>query len=123
VAFSYPDFHTTLYFLKQRNYKTLKMQAHALTRTHYFYSLNVIISHPIVYQEGVGFLSICSIASWSSPPSHMFVMVIQAWSYVAATVMEWTGGVHLFFFLMLVIWKQNYSSIMRNKLLEKTNSN
>jgi hypothetical protein len=36
VAFWYTDFHTTLYFVNQRNYKTLAMQAHALTRTRYF---------------------------------------------------------------------------------------
>jgi hypothetical protein len=48
VAFSYTNFYTTLYFVNQRNYKTLAIQAHALTRTRYFYSLNVIISYPIV---------------------------------------------------------------------------
>jgi hypothetical protein len=31
------------------------MQAHALTSTRYFYSLN-LISHPIVYNEGLAFL-------------------------------------------------------------------
>jgi hypothetical protein len=44
--------------MNQRNYKTLAMQAHALTRTRYFYSLNVLISHPIVYKEGLGYLSV-----------------------------------------------------------------
>jgi hypothetical protein len=71
VAFSYTDFYTALYFVNQRNYKTLATQAHALTRTRYFYSLNVIISHPIVYKEGLGYLSVCAIASRSSPPSHV----------------------------------------------------
>jgi hypothetical protein len=52
VAFWHTDFHTTLYFVNQRKYKTQAMQAHALTRTRYFYSLNIIISHPIVYKEG-----------------------------------------------------------------------
>jgi hypothetical protein len=71
VAFWYTDFYTTLYFVNQRNYKTLAMQAHALTRTRYFYNPNVIISHPIVYKEGLGYLSVCAIASRSSPPSHV----------------------------------------------------
>jgi hypothetical protein len=35
----------------------------------YFYSLNVIISHLIVHKEGLGYLSVCAIASRSSPPS------------------------------------------------------
>jgi hypothetical protein len=47
------------------------MQAQALTRTRYFYSLNVIISHPIVYKEGPGYLSVCAISSRSSPPTHL----------------------------------------------------
>jgi hypothetical protein len=59
--------------VNQRNYKTLGMQAHALTRTRYFYSLNVIISHPIVYKEGLGYLSVCAIASRSYPPSHVCI--------------------------------------------------
>jgi hypothetical protein len=46
------------------------MQAHALTRTRYFYSLNVIISQPVVFKEGLGYLSVCAIASRFSPPSH-----------------------------------------------------
>jgi hypothetical protein len=45
MPFWYNDFYTTLYFVTQKNYKTLEMQAHALTRMRYFYSLNVIISH------------------------------------------------------------------------------
>jgi hypothetical protein len=32
------------------------MQAHALTHTGYFYSLIVIISHPIENKEGLGYL-------------------------------------------------------------------
>jgi hypothetical protein len=73
VAFSYTDFYTTLYFVNQRNYKTLAMQAHALTRKRYFYSLNVIISHPTVQSEGLGYLSVCAIALRSSPPSHVCI--------------------------------------------------
>jgi hypothetical protein len=71
VAFSCTDFCTTLYFVNQRNYKTLAMLAHALTRTRYFYSLNVIISQLIVHKESLGYLSVCAIASRSSPPSHV----------------------------------------------------
>jgi hypothetical protein len=69
VAFWYTDFYITLYFVNQRKYKTLAMQAHALTRTRYFCSLNVIISHLIVYKEGLGYPS----ASQSSPPSHVCI--------------------------------------------------
>jgi hypothetical protein len=57
--------------MNQRNYKTLAMQAHALTRKRYFYGPNVIISHPIVYKEGLGYLSVCAIASRSSPPTQV----------------------------------------------------
>jgi hypothetical protein len=39
LEFSYNDFYTTLYFVSQRNYKILTMQAHTLTQMHYFYSL------------------------------------------------------------------------------------
>jgi hypothetical protein len=67
VAFWCNDFYTALYFVNQRNYKTLAMQAHALTRTRYFYSLNVIISHPLGHKEWLGYHSLCAIASRSSP--------------------------------------------------------
>jgi hypothetical protein len=70
VAFSYTDLNTALYFVNERNYRTLAMQAHALTRTRYFCSLNVIILHLIVYKEGLCYLSVCAIASRSSPPPH-----------------------------------------------------
>jgi hypothetical protein len=53
VAFLIHWLFTTSYFLNQRNYKTQAMQTHALTRTRYFYSLNVKISHPTV-QERTG---------------------------------------------------------------------
>jgi hypothetical protein len=59
--------------VNQINYKTLAMQAHALTRTRYFYNLNLIISHPTVYKKGLGCLSVCVIASWSSPLSHVCI--------------------------------------------------
>jgi hypothetical protein len=49
------------------------MQAHATTYTRYFHFVNVIISHPKRKKEGLGFLSVCAIASQSSPPSHMCV--------------------------------------------------
>jgi hypothetical protein len=96
VAFSYTGFYTV--FCEPNNYKTLAMQAHALTRSRHFYSLNVMISHPIVYKEGLGYLSVCAIASRSSssplpplPLQCVFVTVIQARSYVASTVpMIWS---------------------------------
>jgi ribosomal protein L24E len=44
----------SLCFVNRRNYKTQAMQTHVLTRTRYFYSLNVIISYPIVYKQGLG---------------------------------------------------------------------
>jgi hypothetical protein len=73
VAFSYTDFYTTLYFVNQRNYKTLAMPAHALTHTRYFYSKNIIISHVIVYKERLGYLSVSAITSRSSPPTHVCI--------------------------------------------------
>jgi hypothetical protein len=73
VAFWYTDFYTTLYFVSQRNYKTLAMQADALTRTRYFYSLKVIISHPIVYTERLGYLSVCATTLRPSPPTHVCI--------------------------------------------------
>jgi hypothetical protein len=73
VAFWYTDFYTTLYFVNQRNYKTLAMQAHALTHTHYFCTLNIIISHPIVYKEGLGYLSMCVIAPGSYSPHYVCI--------------------------------------------------
>jgi hypothetical protein len=39
VTLSATDIYTTLYFVNQRNYKTLAMWACALTNIHYFYSL------------------------------------------------------------------------------------
>lgn len=35
------------------------MQAHALTSTHYFYKLDVVISHPIVYKVRTGLSCMC----------------------------------------------------------------
>jgi hypothetical protein len=58
-----------MYFVNQSNYETLAIQAHALVRTRYFHSLKVIISHPILYKEGLGYLNVCAIASRSFPPS------------------------------------------------------
>jgi hypothetical protein len=72
VAFTY-DFYTTLCFVNQRNYTTLAMQTHALTRTRYFYRVNVIISHPIVYKDVLGLFSVCAMDSRSSPPSHVCI--------------------------------------------------
>jgi hypothetical protein len=62
--------HYTL-FCEARNYRTQVMQAHASTRMSYFCILNVIISQLIVHKEGL--LSVCAIASWSSPPSHVCI--------------------------------------------------
>jgi hypothetical protein len=62
------------------------MQARTLTRTRCFYSLNVIISLPIVYKEGLGYLSVCAIASRSCPPTCVFVTVNGARSYFVPTV-------------------------------------
>jgi hypothetical protein len=71
VAFSYTDFCTTLYFMNSWNYRTHAMQAHALTRTHYFYSLNVIISHLIV--QGRTGLSLCMCYHFAVFPSHVCI--------------------------------------------------
>jgi hypothetical protein len=64
------------------------MQAHALTRTCYFYSSNVIISYLIVYKEGLVISPyVLSLRGLPLPPTCVFVTVIQARSYVASTVM------------------------------------
>jgi hypothetical protein len=66
MTFWRTDFYTALYGDNQRNYKH-KQQRNALTRTrYYFYSLNVIISHPTVHKEGLGYQSVRAIASRSS---------------------------------------------------------
>jgi hypothetical protein len=49
------------------------MQAHALTLICYLHSLNVIITHPIVYKEGLSYLGVCAISLQSPPPSHMYL--------------------------------------------------
>jgi hypothetical protein len=61
VAFWYTYFYTTLHFVNQKNYATPAMQAHVLTHMHYFYSLNVIISHMTVYKKKLGYLSACAV--------------------------------------------------------------
>jgi hypothetical protein len=53
----FTDFHTTLHFANQRNYKTPAVQTHALARMRCFYSPNVTISHPTV-KQGLGYLSV-----------------------------------------------------------------
>jgi hypothetical protein len=76
-AFSYTDFYTTLYFVNQRNYKTLAMQTHALTHTCYFYSLNVIISHPKVFNEELVISPyVLSLHGLPLPPTCVFAAVI-----------------------------------------------
>jgi hypothetical protein len=61
--------HTVLLWTKGSIYEILALQAHAFTLTCYFYRLNVITSHLIVHKEGLGYLSVCAVASRSSPPS------------------------------------------------------
>jgi hypothetical protein len=90
--------------VNQRTYKTVARQAHVLTRTRYFYRLNVIISHSIVYKEGLGYLSVCAIASRSSPPSLppkcVFVTVIQTRCYFVSIVTMFIPHHHTAFFSM-----------------------
>jgi hypothetical protein len=58
--------------VNQRTYKTsnagTRLNRHAL-----LLQPNVIISHLIVYKEGLGYLSVCCIASRSYPPSHVCI--------------------------------------------------
>jgi hypothetical protein len=84
VAFWYTDFYTALYFVNHRTYKTLAMQAHALTRMRYFYSLNVIISHPTV--QGSTELSLRPCCRFAVFISCVSVTVNEARSYFASTV-------------------------------------
>jgi hypothetical protein len=44
------------------------MQAHALTCTRYFFSLNIIILHPVEKKEGLSYLSICALILPPPPP-------------------------------------------------------
>jgi hypothetical protein len=60
-------------FCEPKNYETLAIQAQAFAFMRYFYSLNIIISHPIVYKEGLGYLSICAIVLRSSPLTHVCI--------------------------------------------------
>jgi hypothetical protein len=139
VAFSHTDFYTTLYFVNQRNYKTLAMQEHALTRTRYFYSLNVIISHPIVYKEGLGYLSVCAIASLSSPPSHVCIRnghpgselccvhcnenipsVFQSWTDIYTAHLccwVWFLGIPLFVSTVDVTWPSAWMTVTNTHVL------
>jgi hypothetical protein len=59
--------------IKKKKLPKLGIQAHALTRTRYFYNLNVIISVPVKYKEGLGYISVSAIASRYSPPSHVCI--------------------------------------------------
>jgi hypothetical protein len=68
VAFWYTDFYTTLYFVNQRHYKTPATQAHALTRTRYFYSLNVARKVWVISPYVLSFRGICN----SHPSSELF---------------------------------------------------
>jgi hypothetical protein len=92
VAFSYND--------------SLAMQAHVLNRTRYFYSLNVIISHPTV--QGFGYPSVCAFASWSSPPSHVWICNGQ-WSselFCVHCTSYYFSVLHLLFLFILCLWLQ-----------------
>jgi hypothetical protein len=72
-AFWYTDFHTALYFLFIKGTIKYWQCRHTPKPARYFYSLNVIISHLIIYKEGLGYLSVFAIASLSSPPSHVCI--------------------------------------------------
>jgi hypothetical protein len=60
------------------------MQAHAFTRTLYFYSLNVIISHPTL-QGRTGY--VLSLRGLPLPLTCVFVTVNEARNYIASIVL------------------------------------
>jgi hypothetical protein len=74
--------------VNQRNYTAPKMQTHSLSRTRYFCRLNIIISHPSGYKDWVISPHMLSLRGLTFPPTCVFLAVIQAWSYVAATAEE-----------------------------------
>jgi hypothetical protein len=87
VALWYTYFHITLSFVNQMNCKTLAMRTHALSRTRYFYGINIIISYPVVYREGLG--SLCYVLlfrglSW--PSTCELVSVNEVRNYFAYAV-------------------------------------
>jgi hypothetical protein len=50
------------------------MQTQALNSTHYFYRINVAVSHPTArYRQELGCLYACAIVSLSFPPCHVCV--------------------------------------------------
>jgi hypothetical protein len=63
VEFSSRGLYITLYFVNQRNYKT------SAICTCYFNSLHVIVLHPTVQKEELGYPSVRATALRSSPPS------------------------------------------------------
>jgi hypothetical protein len=74
VAFWHSDVCTTLYFVKQRNYKTLYGNAGTRFNPHALLlqlKRNNFTSDSI---QGLGYLFVCAIASRSSPPSHFFIV-------------------------------------------------
>lgn len=67
--------------------ETVAVQTRALTRTRYFYILNVIISHPTEYKQVVCHLSESDVALlFPLPPTRLFVTATQARHYFASTV-------------------------------------
>jgi hypothetical protein len=80
-------FYTTLYFVNQRNCRTLAMRTHALTRTRYFCSINVIILRPIACKEGLGYLRyVLSLCGLPIPPKCIFVTIEGVRRYFASAV-------------------------------------
>jgi hypothetical protein len=77
-----------MYFVFQRNYETLSVQAHALTHTCYLYMLHILISRPIVYKEGLGCLSLRVPSHRGLPLSLvcLFTTTYEAQSYFASVV-------------------------------------
>jgi hypothetical protein len=82
--------------VNQRNFKTLAMQAHALTLTRYFWSLNVIIYNPIV-QGRIGLsLRMCYRFAFFSSLPRVFVTFNKSRSYFASSVRLCWHHIHLF---------------------------
>jgi hypothetical protein len=69
VEFSFTGLHTTLCSVNQRNCKALAKQTQALTYILYFYSLKVIISHPIAQaSSGLSLRAYCFFTVFPSLP-------------------------------------------------------
>jgi hypothetical protein len=83
------------------------MQAHALTRTRYFYNLNVIISHPIENKEehcrGLPLPPLCLFATvnevrgYFASTAYLFLYNIRRMKYVASIKLRWDhSNINLF---------------------------